>query len=81
MPEKYGEMSMEDFTGWFDYDIYANLPVVFDVQAQLYSYFGIDAVPAYLMFGADGELLWVYDYIPSNEEVLFDMQTVMDEGW
>jgi thiol-disulfide isomerase/thioredoxin len=81
MPEHYGEMTIGDFIDWFPTDTVEYMRVYFDEEAAFMTYFDINAVPAYFVFGSDGEILWIYDHIPSNDELLNDMITYTDAGY
>lgn len=81
MPDKYGEMSIDDFIGWFPGEEYPHMEVYFDEGAQFIEYLDIGGIPAYVVFGSNGDIIHFYDHIPSNEELLGDLAYYTQEGY
>lgn len=80
MPSHYGEMSKQDFYDWWETE-YVLISLLNDEDARFVNHFGLESIPVYLVFGSDGELLWIYENIPSNEAVMADMEDVMASGY
>ncbi len=74
-------MSIGDFIDWFPYQDYPNVEVYFDEGAQYINYLGLDGVPAYVVFGSTGDIIYVYDSIPSNEQLLSDLTYYAENGY
>lgn len=81
MPDNYSEMSIGDFTDWFPGEAYPHMEVYFDEDAQFVEYLGIDGVPEYVVFGSGGDIIHIYDHIPTNEELLGNLTYFTDEGY
>ncbi len=68
-PNANGEMSVNDYKGWFDEEEYPNIVILFDVNAKYSRQLGAIAMPTSVFIGSDGVLILSKPGHTSNEEI------------